>query len=84
MRSNDFDLEGSIIVCAFYFGEAYVLIYQKNSFTSMKGMKKLIFGYRNFFGLGHFLTHDILKIRPKNDKKQKVIRSKNYSFQTYS
>ena len=33
--------------------------------------------YYNFFGLGHFLTHDILKNRPKNDRNQKVIGSKN-------
>ena len=45
---------------------------------SLMGMKKLIFDYNNFFGLGHFLIHDILENRPKNDRNQKVIGSKNY------
>ena len=39
--------------------------------------EKLIFEYNNFFGSGHFLTHDILKNGPKNDRNQKVIGSKN-------
>ena len=39
-------------------------------------MKKLIFEYNNFFGLGHFLTHDILKNGPRNGRNQKIIGSK--------
>ena len=34
-------------------------------------MKKLIFHLSNFFGSGHFLIHEILKNRPKNDRSQK-------------
>ena len=34
-------------------------------------MKKLIFRPSNFFGSGHFLIHEILKNRPKNDWSQK-------------
>ena len=91
MRSNDFDITGSIIVRGLYLREAYncenkasALIYFKNSIACLTGMKKLIFGYNNFFGLGHFLTHYILKNRPKNDRNKKIIGSKNYSFYAYS
>ena len=68
MRSNGFDIKGSIIVRGLYLREAYncenkasVLIYFQNSFVWLTGMKKLIFGYNNFFGLGHFLTHFLQK-----------------------
>ena len=37
----------------------------------LTGMKKLIFRLSNFFGSGHFLIHEILKNRPKNDRSQK-------------
>ena len=81
MRSNGFDVKGSIIVRGLYLREAYncenkasALIYFKNSIACLTGMKKLIFGYNNFFGLGHFLTHYILKNRPKHDQKPKIYR----------
>ena len=64
--------------------KAPVLIYFKNSFAWLTGMKKLIFGYNNFFGLGHFLTHFLQKNLPKNDWNKKIIGSKNYSFYAYS
>ena len=51
MRSNGFDIKDSIIVRGLYLREAYncenkasVLIYFKNSFAWLTGMKKLIFG----------------------------------------
>ena len=91
MRSNGFDIKGSIILRGLYLREAYncenkasLLIYFKNSFAWLTGMKKVIFGYNNFFGLGHFMTHYILENRPKNDRNKKVIVSKNCSFHTYS
>ena len=84
MRSNDFCVILSNTVRGLYLREANncenkasIWIYLKNSFAWLTGMKKLIFNYNNFFGLGHFLTHDILKNRPKNDRNQKVIGSKN-------
>ena len=49
----------------------------KNSFAWLTSMKKLIFDKNNFFGSGHFLTHDILKNGPRNGQNQKVIGSKN-------
>ena len=61
MRSNGFDVKGSIIVCGLYLREAYncenkalALIYFKNSFAWLTGMKKVIFHFYNFFGSGHF------------------------------
>ena len=73
MRSNGFDIKGSIIVRGLYLREACncenkasLLIYFKNSFAWLTGMKKVIFGYNNFFGV------------------KKVIVSKNCSFHTYS
>ena len=91
MRSNGFDIKDSIIVRGLYLREAYncenkvsLLIYFKNSFAWLTGMKKVIFGYNNFFGLGYFLTHYVLKNRPKSDQNKKVIGSKNYSFHIYS
>ena len=91
MRSNGFDIKGSIIVRGLYLREAYnwenkalVLIYPKNFFAWLTAMKKLNFGYSNFFGLGHFLTHFLQKNWPKNDRNKKIIGSKTYSFHAYS
>ena len=46
----------------------------KHSFAWLTSMKKLIFDYGNFFGLGHFLIHEIKKIGQKmtGAKKSKV------------
>ena len=51
MRSNGFDIKDSITVRGLYLREAYncenkvsLLIYFKNSFAWLMGMKKLIFG----------------------------------------
>ena len=52
----------------------------KNSSAWLTSMKKLIFGYNNFFWSGHFSIHDIKKNGPKKDQSQKVMGSKNYSF----
>ena len=43
----------------------------KNFFTRLTGMKKLIFHQNNFLSSGHFLIHEILKNRSKNDRSQK-------------
>ena len=64
-RANNFEIK------------AYLWTDFKNSFAWLTSMKKLNFDKNNFFGSGHFLTHDILKNWPKNNRNQKVIGSKN-------
>ena len=44
----------------------------KNSFAWFIGMKKVIFGFNNFFGSGHFLIHVFWKKWSKNDRSQKI------------
>ena len=43
----------------------------KNSFAWFIGMKKVIFGFNNFFGSGHFLINFFWKKRSRNDRSQK-------------
>ena len=45
----------------------------KNSFMWLTGMKNLIFDKKKFFGLGHFLIHEILEIDQKINVAKKVI-----------
>ena len=43
----------------------------KNSFAWLIGMKKVIFGFNNFFGSGHFLIYVLRKKWSKNDRSKK-------------
>ena len=43
----------------------------KNSFAWLTGMKKLIFGFNNFLGSGHFLIYFLWKKWSKNDRSKK-------------
>ena len=52
----------------------------KNSFAWFIGMKKVIFGFNNFFGSGHFLIHDFWKKWSKNDRSQKNFLHTKISF----
>ena len=44
----------------------------KNSFAWLIGMKKVIFGFNNFLGSGHFLIHLFWKKWSRNDRSQKI------------
>ena len=57
--------------------KAYLWKDFKNSFAWLTGMKKPIFDYNNFFGLGHFMTHYTLKIDQKMTGSKKFIKVKN-------
>ena len=46
-------------------------------------MKKLIFQFYNFFGSGHFLIHDILKMDQKMTGAKKLIEVKNKLFHAH-
>ena len=52
----------------------------KNSFVWLTGMKKLIFGYNNFFRSSYFSIHEILKKWPKSDRSQKSQYGKKIVF----
>ena len=87
MRSNNFDVNVPVTMCHEVEAQANncknkasVWTDLKNFFAWLTGMTKLIFDYNNFFGSGHFLIQDIWKNRPKKDRSQKFISSKNYSF----
>ena len=54
--------------------------YFKNSFAWLTGMKKLIFGYYNFFRSSYFSIHEILKMDQKMTGAKKVIGSENQCF----
>ena len=91
MRPNNFDVNVPVTMCTEVEAranncenKAYLWTDFKNSFAWLTSMKKLIFCYNNFFGLGHFLTHFLQKNWPKNDQNKKIIGSKNYSFYAYS
>ena len=85
MRSNNFDVNVPVTMCHEVEAQANNCKNKaslwtdfKYSFAWLTGMKKLIFDYNNCFGLSHSLTHDILKIRSKNDQNQKVIGIPKY------
>ena len=66
MRSNNFVVKFAGKKCSEV--EAQANNYEnnfKNSFAWLTGMKKVIFGYNNFFGLGQFMTYYTLKIDQK-------------------
>ena len=52
----------------------------KNSFAWLTGMKKLIFGYNNFFRSSYFSIHEILKMDQKMTGAKKGIGSENQCF----
>ena len=56
----------------------------KNSFAWLTGMKQLIFYFNNFFCSGHFLVIFYYLMDQKNDRSQKIHKSKKSVFSCLS